>query len=677
MENVAFHTGRHGEDAYEGGYADQRHFPYRGINKQHGRIQCEHIGHDKGADGQFCGCNGSFHGIGLGNGGTGISSQSHGRRQVSHDAEVEHKEMRSHSGHAHPDEDRGAGCRHNAVVGSGGHAHAQHDAANHGQKQCHNHLVTSQGHNAVDQHIGKTGHGDGTGNDACNAAGCGNGNHTLTAGSQSFQQPLGGDAGVLVEQADKNGGDNGQGCGILNGALAGSYQIHQQHQRQQQINLLQQGTDFGQLFLAQTPQALFLGLQVHGDKDSGKVQHSGQDGLDHDLAIGNLDIVRHQECGGAHNGGHDLTAGGGGGFRRSGKFRLIASALHQRDGYGAGANGIGNGGTGNHAFHGAGHHGYLGRAAGEAAHHSIGNVDEEIRNAGTLQESAEDDEHHNELRAHIDGSGEDAFLAVEQVADGIVQFAPQRGIGKSPAQGINQEGAGHNQNGQAHTAAADFRQSQNTHNADDNLIPGKVGALLDDVDGIGGKVQERAGSQHHTHNVIPGHGIGLYMALSGGEHQKAQQHNPSHEGRQPQLFQPAGKQGDVDAEQGERSQNAVDSQPGLAFPDSDVGLLVILLHHRFQIHGFFRFCLFLEKCHTLPPWICGKRLRRMLAAARFPGFNGYSVSTVTPFSAKYLAAPAWKGAVIPLVAFSTDSSAPLPFSAAMASVLSKIALVRL
>ena len=53
----------------------------------------------------------------------------------------------------------------------------------------------------------------------------------------------------------------------------------------------------------------------------------------------------------------------------------------------------------------------------------------------------------------------------------------------------------------------------------------------------------------------------------------------------------------------------------------------------------------------------------------------YSVVTVTPFSWKYLAAPAWKGAVIPEVAFSMDSSAPLPFSAAMAAVFSKIALV--
>jgi len=55
----------------------------------------------------------------------------------------------------------------------------------------------------------------------------------------------------------------------------------------------------------------------------------------------------------------------------------------------------------------------------------------------------------------------------------------------------------------------------------------------------------------------------------------------------------------------------------------------------------------------------------------------YSAFTSIPFSAKYFAAPAWKGTVMPLVAFSRLSSAPFAFSAVVESMLSKIAAVSL
>ena len=45
---------------------------------------------------------GGLHGVGLGNGGTGVGGQSHRRRQVSHNAEVEHEEVGGNHWHTHP-----------------------------------------------------------------------------------------------------------------------------------------------------------------------------------------------------------------------------------------------------------------------------------------------------------------------------------------------------------------------------------------------------------------------------------------------------------------------------------------------------------------------------------------------------------------------------------------------
>ena len=332
--------------------------------------------------------------------------------------------MGRNGGHAHANQDGSAGGRHDAVVRGGRHTHAQHDTADHGQEQGNDHAVTSQGHNAVDEHVGKASHGDGARNDSGNATGGGYCDGTLTTSSKGLQQALGGGTVVLIEAGYHDSGNDGNGGGILDAPGVGAHQIDEKHQRQQQVNLLQQRGEPGQLILAQTPQAHLLGFQMDGDEHARKIQHRRQNGFHGDLAVGQVHVVRHQEGGGTHNGRHDLSAGGSGGFRRGSKLRLVAGLFHQRDGDGAGADSVGNGGAGNHALHGADHHRHLGGAAGHPAHGGIGNVNEEIRNARALQERAENDEHHDKLGADIDGGRQDAFLAVEQVADHVVQLAP-------------------------------------------------------------------------------------------------------------------------------------------------------------------------------------------------------------------------------------------------------------
>ena len=177
--------------------------------------------------------------------------------------------------------------------------------------------------------------------------------------------------------------------------------------------------------------------------------------------------------------------------------------------------------------------------------------------------------------------------------------APEGGIGQTHGQGVYQEAPRHNQNRQSHTSAADLCQSQYAHNADDNLVIGKKAALLDDGLGIECIVQECPGAQDHQHNIIPGDIIHPLATLFRREYQIAQEHDPGHEGCQPQLLQPAGKQCYIQTEQGKNRQNHVHNNPWRSLPDADVGLPVIFLHNRVQIHWFLRLFL-LKQAHKIP-----------------------------------------------------------------------------
>ena len=96
-------------------------------------------------------------------------------------------------------------------------------------------MITSQGHDAVDQHIGKAGHSDGAGNNTGNAAGGSHGNGALCTGSQRLQNSLGGDTAVLIKETDHDGHNDGNSGSILDTAGAGADHIDQHDQRQQEI----------------------------------------------------------------------------------------------------------------------------------------------------------------------------------------------------------------------------------------------------------------------------------------------------------------------------------------------------------------------------------------------------------------------------------------------------------
>ena len=68
-------------------------------------------------------------------------------------------------------QDRGTSGGHDDVVGGGGDAHAQHDAAQHSEEQGDDQLTVGDLYDGGDEHIGQTGHRHHAGDDARDAAG--------------------------------------------------------------------------------------------------------------------------------------------------------------------------------------------------------------------------------------------------------------------------------------------------------------------------------------------------------------------------------------------------------------------------------------------------------------------------------------------------------------------------
>lgn len=98
---------------------------------------------------------------------------------VGNDAEVEYEEVRRDQREAHLNENRRAGGCHDAVVRGGGDAHAENDAADHGQNQADEGCRACELDDGVNEDRSETCDGDAAGNHACNRAGNGDGDGAL------------------------------------------------------------------------------------------------------------------------------------------------------------------------------------------------------------------------------------------------------------------------------------------------------------------------------------------------------------------------------------------------------------------------------------------------------------------------------------------------------------------
>ena len=325
------------------------------------------------------------------------------------------------------------------------------------------------------------------------------------------------------------------------GLAAGGHQPHQQDQRQDQVAITGQNLPLWQLVAGNALQAQLLGLQMDGDKDTGKVQNGRQDSLNSHLGIGDLHVFRHQKRSRTHDGRHNLTAGGGGSFHRAGKLRLIAGLLHHGNGEGSGGDGVAHGGTGHHAAQSGADHGHLGRTTAGPTGNTVGKADKEIGNAGALQKRAEDDEQNDIGIADVDRRADDAGSSIEQLIDDSFQSTVKRrgihraGIAELVDESVNDQRAGHAKNGHAHAAAAQLHQDQHTNDADHDMYRLNAGGQPHQRHGVECEIEEAACADDHQDNIIPRQGIDVDAAFFCRIGQKADDDDASHKNRQSDL----------------------------------------------------------------------------------------------------------------------------------------------
>ena len=596
---------RDAEEAEQGGDAYERHLKHRRVAlEEHDRVEGEDVGHDERRNGKLRGVDGGLHRLGLGNCAAGVGGQSHRRRDVGHDAEVEDEEVRGNHGDAQLNEDGRARGGHDAIVGRGGNTHAQNDAAHHGEQQTQDGGVASDGDDAVDEHGGKTGQRDAASDKAGHGAGNAHRHGALGTSLESLKGLLQGEHRGLgkhltnrlalatlmqvvqeeVDIPDEEGGKDGDGGRPSHGAGTRRDEPHEQHKRQQQVAVLAQIAPRGQVLTRKALEPELLGLEVHGDEDAGEVQHGGQDGLGSHVDVGNAHVLGHEERRRTHDGGHDLATGGRCCLNGAGELRLEAGLLHHGDGDGARGDGVAHRGAAHHAAQGARDDSHLCGAAARPASKAVGQGDEEIGDARALQERAEDDEEHDVGVAHVDGCADDTVHAVEQAADDVLEHLERVGVvAAAPNHDVDEQGGNHDENRDTHAATAQLEQHEDAHDAhhDERQVDAVV--HHDDVVGVERKVEERACAQHHENDVVPRDAVGLDMVLVGRVNQEADDDDAAQEQRQARLGQHGAEERHVQAVHGERRHDAADNGLGDALPHACIRLAVVLLHYRVDI----------------------------------------------------------------------------------------------
>ena len=133
--------------------------------------------------------------------------------------------------YSHTYQDRSTGCCHDTVIGSGGYTHTKYDTAQHSQKQCNDQFSVCNTDDSVDQVIGKSCHGDGTGNDSCNTAGYCYGDNTSSSCFQRINTFGNTDSVFFVKKTYDNRKNDCIAGSLLHGHIVSGHPDYQHDQR--------------------------------------------------------------------------------------------------------------------------------------------------------------------------------------------------------------------------------------------------------------------------------------------------------------------------------------------------------------------------------------------------------------------------------------------------------------
>ena len=221
----------------------------------------------------------------------------------------------------------------------------------------------------------------------------------------------------------------------------------------------------------------------------------------HNGEVGDLGPLAHDKSPGAHNGRHQLAAGGSGGLDPAGELGFEADPFHQGDGNGASAHGVGNGAAGDRSHQPAGEHGHFGGTADHAPHQGDGKADNEIAGAGFEQERSEQDEQKDKSGRDGGDGTEDAVgreeHAIKHALDGHPRKVPDAAEPVSEEKGVSKEKSGNHRDDIPHRPAGDFQCQQNGDAGENqigehgNFVPGMQGVFKEDKIQPGRQSDER------------------------------------------------------------------------------------------------------------------------------------------------------------------------------------------
>ena len=422
--------------------------------------------------------------------GAGIGSESNRRRDIRDNTEEEYEHMRRKNGNTHFDNDRrGNGCHEN-IVGRGRNAHPADDARNHRQEQREEDILTRDRNDDIEQGGCQTSVADNADDNPSHTAGNGNADSVFRTGFHGFEELHGSEPGFLVEEADHDGNDDGDGC-REGSSFPCRHQTYEGDDRKKQIAFAEDELEeIRNAFLRETLQTDSLCFKMNHKEDSGKVKRCGKDGRRGDRGVGIPGHFGHKECRCPHDGRHDLTAGRSSRFNRCRKFGTISGFFHDGNGYGTGTDRVGYGRTGVHPFQSTGNDSNLGRTAGREACDGVGQVNEEGTDPGLFQECAEQNEQDNETNADADGRTHDGNVGIEQLiydrTNGFQEI--KSAFKRTVIKDIGDETAGDDHDRNPGHTAAQFKQSNDTDESDHHVEVGDFSRLFDERIDVQGKI---------------------------------------------------------------------------------------------------------------------------------------------------------------------------------------------
>ena len=202
--------------------------------------------------------------------------------------------------------------------------------------------------------------------------------------------------------------------------VAGKEQIDQRRERQDERPvLLHRVPGVGQFVLAHAAEPGLAGFEMDLPEAGAEIEDGRDDRGLHDLGVGDVQRLGHDEGDRAHDRRHDLAAHRRGRLDAAGEGRAEAETLHQRDGELAAGDDVGDARAGDGAHQRRRQHADLRRTAAPRADEAERDIVEQRDHAGAFEEGGEDDEDEDVGGRDIDRRAVDAFRAEGEIVDDL------------------------------------------------------------------------------------------------------------------------------------------------------------------------------------------------------------------------------------------------------------------